>query len=106
MRDTQTRVRLAYSRASIRQRRRRDSHIAELWAVCVAMLALDVMAICYVSVPRRYHSPEGWLYGATLLPSNAGSYVLVAIITFVVAVAVTVVCMKRHEKTKQEEDET
>ncbi len=103
MRNTETRIGLAHRGAKLR---RRDSQIVRLGAVCCGLLMLDVVAIGYVSSPQHYHSPEDWMYGATLLPSNAGSYVLVAVVTFVIAVAVTVFSIKHHEKTKQEENKT
>ena len=44
-------------------------------------------------------------YGATLLSDSAGGYVLVGVAAFVTAVALTVVCMRLHERDKQNGDD-
>lgn len=105
MYSTQTRVDLAFYRASIKEKRRQSLQMTKLWMVCCGLLTLDVSLIIYSSDPQRYTSPPNWMYGATLLPSNVGGYVLVAVITFVLAVAVTLVCMKQQDKNKQQEEE-
>lgn len=103
MYSTETRVGLARRGAKLR---RRDGQMIRLGAVCCGLFVLDVVAVCYVSSPQRYHSAEDWMYGATMLLGNAGSYVLVAVATFVIAVAVTVFCIKYHKKIEEEEDKT
>lgn len=43
------------------------------------------------------------MYGAILLHESAGGYVLLAVATFMLAVVITVVCMRLHEREKQKQ---
>ncbi len=105
MYTTQVRVHQAYQRAVAHKRQQQTGWIAALRGFCCALLALDISVLVYISDAKRYYTPERWMYGTTLLPSDAGGYVLVAVVAFVVAVAVTIVCMKNHEKAKHQEEE-
>ena len=43
------------------------------------------------------------MYGAILLHEGVGGYVLVAMTAFVLAVVITVVCMRLHEREKKQQ---
>lgn len=98
MYNTQARVSLALHRANRQCKQRRDNWIIRFAMLCCAVFALDVAIIDYVSRSEGHPNPAHWVYGTTLLPSHAGGYVFVAIIAFVVAVTLTVVCVKYHER--------
>ncbi|WP_409968982.1 hypothetical protein RFF05_03165 [Bengtsoniella intestinalis] len=105
MYSTQTRLALVHARVEQHKKRQREGWIVRLSMLCCGLLALDMAVMIAIGDHGYYDSPEHWLYGASLLPSNIGGYVLVAIIAFVIAVAVTVLCMKNQEQRKQEEEE-
>lgn len=43
------------------------------------------------------------MYGAILLHEGAGGYVLVAVAVFTLAVVITVICMRLHERERQKQ---
>ena len=43
------------------------------------------------------------MYGAILLHEGAGGYVLVAVAAFTLAVVITVICMRLHERERQKQ---
>lgn len=104
MYSTQTRLALVQARVEQHKKRQRDDWIVRLSMLCCGLLALDMAVMVAIGDHSRYHSPEHWLYGASLLPSNIGGYVLVAIVAFVIAVAVTISCVKSQEKAKKQEE--
>ncbi len=104
MRNNRIRIKLALRRANRRLQYRQDFWILALSMMGCVMFALEIGLLTHIGQRGDYQSPEGWMYGATLLPSNVGGYILVAVVAFVIAVAVTVLCIKQHEKMKQEEE--
>ena len=46
------------------------------------------------------------MYGAILLHEGAGGYVLVAVAVFTLAVVITVICMRLHERERQNKTRT
>lgn len=105
MRNTAVRVQLARKLARDMRKRRRDRSINLLFVLCCALLWLDVSILTQISDVLPFHTSEKWMYGASMLPSDAGGYVLVAVVTFVLAVVFTLLCMKHHEQTRQQEKE-
>lgn len=105
MYSLQARLALVYVRVEQHKKRRRDSWIVKLSMLCFGLLALDMAVMIAIGDHSSYYSSEHWMYGASLLPSNIGGYVLVAIVAFAIAVATTVLCMKQQEKRKQEEEQ-
>ena len=81
---------------AIRAKKERRT-IRGLASASAALLALLVAGVCLFS---RTETTEGvWsVYGAFLLPAEAGGYVLAAVAAFVIGVVVTVACVRYREK--------
>ncbi len=105
MRDTRARAQLAMRMAKNYTKQQRDNGIRLCAVLCCVLLGLDVAVLTQVSHTLPFHPSEDWLCGASMLPSNAGGYIMVAIVAFIVAVVFTVCCMKQHERTKQQEEQ-
>ena len=108
MYDTARRVELVKKRVREMTRRKRRHGIYGLSAMCMLLFAVLMQAVGTVAGPGQ---PEAWgVFGAMLLREDAGGYVLVGVAAFTVAVVLTVVCMRLHEREKQkrkhEEDAT
>ena len=81
---------------AIREKKERRT-IRALAGSSAAALILLVAGVCLFS---RTETTEGIrsVYGAFLLPAEAGGYVLAAVAAFVVGVVVTVACIRYREK--------
>ena len=108
MYDTARRVALVKQRVRENTRRRQRRGIYGLSAACMLLCAALTQAAGTVVGPGQ---TAAWgAFGAMLLREDAGGYVLVGVAAFTVAVVLTVVCMRLHEREKQkrkhEEDAT
>ena len=101
MYDTARRVELVKRQIRKNTRRRQKRGIGRLSAVCMLLFAALMQAAGTVVGPGQ---PEAWgVFGAMLLREDAGGYVLVGVAAFAAAVVLTVVCMRLHEREKQEQ---
>ena len=67
-----------------------------------AFLVLLILGVCLFS--RRETTEEiRSVYGAFLLPAEAGGYVLAAVAAFVIGVIVTVFCIRYREKKEKDQ---
>ena len=90
MYDTARRVALVKQRVRENTRRRRRREAISLSAACMLLCAALMQAAGTVVGPGQ---PEAWgVFGAMLLREDAGGYVLVAVISFAAAVAITALC--------------
>lgn len=96
MYDTQTRVRLVKRYATNRRRRQQKIWINSLYIGCCALGFLNVSLIAYLGGDVGYRTREDWLFGATMLKSDIASYVVVAVVSFVLAAVITIICMKKQ----------
>ena len=83
--------------------RRRDSRITGLLsgiAVCLATAAAAVVS--GFSGSEAFFAPD-FAYGAFLLSSRSGSYVLCGVIAFVCGSLITVLCVRRKRKQDEEQ---
>lgn len=103
MYDTAERLRRAKRAARQLVRRQEREALRRLGILCAALaLALTgTLAHFTGSIPGTVQGA----YGATLLDDSAGGYVLVGVAAFVTAVALTIVCMRLHERDKQNGDD-
>lgn len=101
MHDTQTRVNLALKRASKIKKRQQMGLIVTFSVMCCAIFALDVGFMSFANGPSYYQTPQGWGYATMLLFGDAGSYVFVAFVAFAVAILLTILGVRMHEKLKQ-----
>ena len=99
MYDTARRVALVKKRVRENTRRRQRRGIYGLSAACMLLLVVLTQTVGTVVGPGQ---PEAWgSFGAMLLREDAGGYVLVGVAAFSLAVALTAVCMRLHEREKR-----
>ena len=99
MYDTVRRVALVKQRVRENTRRRQRRGIYGLSAMCMLLFAVLMQAVGTVAGPGQ---PEAWgVFGAMLLREDAGGYVLVAVVSFAAAVAITVLCFRLRNRETQ-----
>ena len=102
MYDTAERIRRAKRAARQLVRQQERKALRQLGTLCAALALALTGALTHFagSIPGTVQGA----YGATLLAESAGGYVLVGVAAFVIAVALTVVCMRLYERDKRNED--
>ena len=104
MYDTARRVALVKQRVRENTRRRQRREVISLSAACILLFAVLMQAVGTVAGPGQ---PEAWgVFGAMLLREDAGGYVLVAVISFAAAVAITALCFRLRIRENQKKDGT
>ena len=98
MHDTTRRVEIVERR--VRYHRTRKS-IHRLMVLCGA-LCFSLLFILHQTSGPAYPVIYG-MYGTILLHENVGGYVLVAVAVFTLAVVITVICMRLHERERQKQ---
>ena len=89
-------------RSDILQKKKEQVRVNVLCASSTSAFALLVLSIGILS--RKASLDQGQTaFGAFLLPSNAGGYVLAAVIAFIAGVVVTLLIYRNQEKKKQED---
>ena len=92
MYDTARRVALVKQRVRENTRRRQRRGIYGLSAMCMLLFAVLTQVAGTVVAPGQ---PEAWgAFGAMLLREDAGGYVLVAVVSFAAAAAITALCIR------------
>lgn len=97
MYDTEKRVELVKKRMYEYRRRKERHRVYHLSALLFLSLA---GALGTVQIQPM---DAAGMYGAILLHEGVGGYVLVAMTAFVLAVVITVVCMRLHEREKKQQ---
>ena len=92
MYDTARRVGLVKKRVREMTRRKRRRGIYGLSAVCMLLFAAMIEAAGLV-IGQGETAAQG-IFGAMLLREDAGGYVLVAVVSFAAAVAITALCFR------------
>ena len=104
MYDTARRVELVKRQIRKNTQRRQKRGIGRLSAVCMLLFAALMQAAGTVVGPGQ---PEAWgVFGAMLLREDAGGYVLVAVVSFAAAVAITALCFRLRIRENQKKDGT
>ena len=104
MYDTARRVALVKQRVRENTRRKRQRGIYGLSAACMLLFAALMQAAGTVVGPGQ---PEAWgVFGAMLLREDAGGYVLVAVVSFAAAAAITALCIRLRIRENQRKDGT
>ena len=99
MYDTARRVSLVKQRVQENARRRQRREVGGLSAACLLLLAALMQAAGTVVGPGQ---PEAWgVFGAMLLREDAGGYVLVAVVSFAAAAAITALCIRLRNRENQ-----
>ena len=100
--DTARRVALVKQRVRETTRRRQRRGIYGLSAMCMLLFAALMQAAGTVVGPGQ---PEAWgVFGAMLLREDAGGYVLVAVVSFAAAVAITALCFRLRIRENRKKD--
>ena len=104
MYDTAKRVALVKQRVRENNRRRQRREAISLSAACMLLCAALTQAAGTVVGPGQ---PEAWgNLGAMLLRQDAGGYVLVAVVSFAAAAAITALCIRLRNRETQKKDGT
>ena len=104
MYDTARRVALVKQRVRENTRRKRQRGIYGLSAACMLLFAVLMQAAGTVVGPGQ---PEAWgVFGAMLLREDAGGYVLVSVVSFAAAAAITALCIRLRIRENQKKDGT
>ena len=104
MYDTARRVALVKQRVRENARRRQRRGIYGLSAACALLFAVLTQAAGTVVGPGQ---PEAWgVFGAMLLREDAGGYVLVGVVSFAAAAAITALCFRLRIRENQKKDGT
>ena len=102
MYDTARRVALVKQRVRENTRRRQRREAISLSAFCL-MLFTALAGAADALIVRGQTAAWG-VFGAMLLREDAGGYVLVAVVSFAAAAAITALCFRLHEREKRHEE--
>ena len=104
MYDTARRVALVKQRVRENNRRRQRRGIYGLSAACMLLCAALMQAVGTVVGPGQ---TAAWgVFGAMLLREDAGGYVLVAVVSFAAAAAITALCFRLRKRENQKKGGT
>ena len=104
MYDTAGRVALVKQRVRENTRRRQRRGIYGLSAACMLLFAVLTQTAGTVIGPGQ---TAAWgSFGAMLLRQDAGGYVLVAVVSFAAAAAITALCFRLRSKENRRKDGT
>ena len=104
MYDTAKRVALVKQRVRENTRRRQRREVISLSAACILLCAALMQTAGTVVGPGQ---TSAWgVFGAMLLREDAGGYVLVAVVSFAAAAAITALCFRLRIKDNQNQDGT
>ena len=99
MYDTARRVALVKRRVRANGRRKRRRSVYELSGLCVLLLAALVRTADTLAGPGQ--TDARGVFGAMLLREDAGGYVLVAVLSFAAAAAITALCIRLRIRENQ-----
>ena len=99
MYDTARRVALVKQRVRENTRRRQRREAISLSAACMLLCAALMQTAGTVVGSGQ---PEAWgVFGSMLLRQDAGGYVLVAVVSFAAAAAITALCFRLKNRENQ-----
>ena len=104
MYDTARRVALVKKRRHEYARRKQQREICGLSAACMLLFAA-LMQMASTLVGPGQSSARG-VFGAMLLREDAGGYVLVGVVCFAAAAAITALCFRLRSRENQKKDGT
>ena len=102
MYDTARRVTLVKQRVRENNRRRQRRGIYGLSAACMLLFAVLTQAAS--TVIGQGQTAVWGVFGAMLLREDAGGYVLVAVVSFAAAAAITALCFRLRNRENQRKD--
>ena len=102
MYDTARRVALVKQRVRENTRRRQRCGIYGLSTACMLLFAVLMQAADALIAPGQ---AAAWgSFGTMLLREDAGGYVLVAVVSFAAAAAITALCFRLRKRENQKKD--
>ena len=104
MYDTARRVALVKQRVRENTRRRQRREAISLSAACMLLCAV-LMQVAGTVIGPGQTAAQG-VFGAMLLREDAGGYVLVGVVCFAAAAAITALCFRLRSKENQKKDGT
>ena len=104
MYDTARRITLVKQRVRENTRRRQRHEAISLSAACMLLFAVLMQAVGTVVAPGQ--TATWGVFGAMLLREDAGGYVLVAVVSFAAAAAITALCFRLRSRENQKKDGT
>ena len=104
MYDTARRVALVKQRVRENTRRRQWREAISLSAACMLLFAALMQAADAFAVQGQ--TATWGVFGAMLLREDAGGYVLVAVVSFAAAAAITALCFRLRSKENRRKDGT
>lgn len=104
MYDTARRVALVKKRKHEYARRKQQREICGLSAACMLLFAALMQTASTVVGPGQ--SAARGVFGAMLLREDAGGYVLVGVVCFAAAAAITALCFRLRSKENRRKDGT
>ena len=104
MYDTARRVALVKKRKHEYARRKQQREICGLSAACMLLFAALMQAADAFAVQGQ--TATWGVFGAMLLREDAGGYVLVAVVSFAAAAAITALCFRLRGRENQKKDGT
>ena len=104
MYDTARRVALVKQRVRENTRRKRQRGIYGLSGACMLLFAVLTQAAS--TVIGQGQTAVWGAFGAMLLREDAGGYVLVAVVSFAVAAAITALCFRLRIRENRRKDGT
>ena len=102
MYDTARRVALVKQRVRENTRRRQRREAISLSAACMLLFAALMQAADAFAVQGQ--TATWGVFGAMLLREDAGGYVLVAVVSFAAAAAITALCFRLRSRENQKKD--
>ncbi len=100
MQDRGERIKRVQFRVKELEKKRERYLLTNLSTLSVLLTLTLIGTITSMTGGGKAGSLQGF-YGAMLLYEKAGGYVLASVLSFVVAVLVTVVCIRSQEKSKE-----
>lgn len=104
MYDTARRVALVKQRVRENTRRRQRREAISLSAACMLLFAALMQAADAFAVQGQ--TATWGVFGAMLLREDAGGYVLVGVVSFAAAAAITALCFRLRIRENQKKDGT
>ena len=104
MYDTARRVALVKQRVRENTRRRQRREVISLSAACILLCAALMQTAGTVVGPGQ--TAVWGVFGAMLLRQDAGGYVLVAVVSFAAAAAITALCFRLRNRENQKKGGT
>ena len=101
MYNTEKRIELVKKRTYEYHRRQERRTVCRLSVLCT-MLFLSLVGAMGIMQSRPINAMG--MYGTILLHEGAGGYVLVAVISFTVAVVITALCIKFRKRGQKSQD--